>query len=346
MSTSTSNNVSWLLKSEPSEYSIQQLQQDQQEEWNGVRNYSARNHLKNMKSGDRCFFYHSSCQTPSIVGTCRVVREAQPDATAVDPSHSSYDAKSTPDNNRWVSVLVEFEDNFQTPITIKELREQASVNPVIANMMLLRQSRLSVMPVIDEESEAIFELQSRKARGDDLLSVEPTTAARPTKRAATNKTDDSESNKKSKKTKSTIATNVSSEKETKTTRNTNSSNLTVDDPNYCSNPSLMLSDSQLHAIQADTCTKITEQELGLKGRKHLYKIQHDENTPPTLVMLFEGGKFIGKDRQRLQTMVDAAKELQPLGDVYVLLSSNSGICKRNTLPQLIADGIIVQRVSA
>ncbi|KAG7367241.1 EVE domain containing protein [Nitzschia inconspicua] len=161
----------FLVKSEPSEYSIQQLQQDHHQEWDGVRNYTARNHLNTMKPGDKCFFYHSSCKLPSIVGTCRIARAAQPDQTAVNPKHKNFDPKST-ESNRWVSVLVEFEALFETSITIKELRMQATINPVIANMSLLRQSRLSVMPVSDEEWQAVLDLQTRKEQGEDLEQLQ------------------------------------------------------------------------------------------------------------------------------------------------------------------------------
>lgn len=201
-----------LLKSEPSEYSIQQLQQDGREEWSGVRNYTARNHLKAMKRGDRCFYYHSSCKEPSIVGTCRVAREAQPDPTAVDPAHKNYDPKSSPSTNPWVSVLVEFEAPFDTRITVKELRAQSTVNPVIANMVLLRQSRLSVMPVSPEEWQAVLDLQSRKERGEDLLSVQghgPTSEkSKATKRTKTPETAVAAASKKTKQSARSVTLNV------------------------------------------------------------------------------------------------------------------------------------------
>ena len=159
----------YLLKSEPHEFSIHDLKQKGREEWDGVRNYTARNFMRQMKSADRCWFYHSSCKTPAIVGTCRVARTARPDATALDPKHENYDAKSTPEKCRWDSVLVEFESLYETPITLKELRMQAKVNTVIANMMLLHRSRLSVMPVTAKEWQAVESLMQRKEQGEDLL---------------------------------------------------------------------------------------------------------------------------------------------------------------------------------
>ena len=158
----------FLLKSEPHEFSIQQLQQQgRAEEWDGVRNYAARNVLRTMQVGDMCWFYHSSCAAPAIVGTCRVVRGAQPDKTALDPAHANYDPKSTPQNCRWDSVLVEFDSIYETPITLKELRAQAKTNDVIAGMMLLHRSRLSVMPVTMEEWTMVERLMERKANQED-----------------------------------------------------------------------------------------------------------------------------------------------------------------------------------
>jgi EVE domain len=274
---------------------------------------------------------------PSIVGTCRVARAAQPDATAVDPTHKYYDAKSDPEkNNRWVSVLVEFEALFETPITIKELRAQATINPIIAGMTLLRQSRLSVMPVSNDEWQAVLDLQCRKERGEDLeqtstSSNEKSKGTERIKRASSSSISSAQKKKKKKKTKgNTVA-------------------LTVDDPGYCSNPDRQLSAEQVEAVRQDTATKITEKDLGLTGRKHLYEIKADGGSTSILVHFYEGNKFIGKDKARMGAMVDAAKqrghENGKTGDVYLLLSENSGMCKRNTFPRLLEEGVIVQRVA-
>jgi predicted RNA-binding protein with PUA-like domain len=335
----------FLLKSEPHEYSIQQLRQDQREEWNGVRNYTARNHLQTMKQGDRCFFYHSSCKSPSIVGTCHIARTAQPDTTAIDPTHKYFDPKSIKqDNNkknnknqnnnnninRWVSVLVEFEALFETPITIKELRAQAIINPVIADMTLLRRPRLSVMPVSPEEWQAVLDLQSRKELGEDLLQVVQEEI--PKEREKTGR---------KKRTKSATP---------KTAVKKESTNLlNLDDLGYCSEPDCALSTNQVKTIVDDTATKLTEKELGLTGRKHLYIIDGDDNLEPAFVYFFEGNKFVGKDRTRMNRMMEAANRQkyhqQSTSKVYLLLSENSGICKRITLPKLLEDGVIVQRVA-
>ena len=161
----------FLLKSEPNEFSIQQLKEKTREEWDGVRNFAARNHLRSMRVGDLSWFYHSSCATPSIVGTCRIVREAVPDVTAFqDPKHENYDPKSTAENCRWDSVLVEFDSIYETPITLKELRNQGKHNTAIANMFLLNRSRLSVMPITGSEWSAVHSLMERKANGENLLT--------------------------------------------------------------------------------------------------------------------------------------------------------------------------------
>ena len=163
----------FLLKSEPDEFSIHQLADAQREEWDGVRNYAARNTLQSMRVGDQCWFYHSSCPTPAIVGKCRIVRQAIPDVTAYqDVNHKNYDSKSTKDNCRWVSVLVEFDSMAQVPLTLKELKHQATHhnNSILANMMLLKRSRLSVMPITPAEWSELEDLMKRKVNGEDLLS--------------------------------------------------------------------------------------------------------------------------------------------------------------------------------
>jgi len=155
----------YLLKSEPHEFSIDDLKNKGREEWDGIRNYAARNHMRQMREGDLCWFYHSSCKTPAIVGTCRIVRGSRPDRTAMDPEHKNYDPKL----REWISCLVEFDSTLEAPITLKELKAQAKINSVIAGMMLLRQSRLSVMPVTRTEWNEVENLIGRKRRNEDLL---------------------------------------------------------------------------------------------------------------------------------------------------------------------------------
>lgn len=139
--------VRFLLKSEPADYSVLDLQRDKTTEWDGVRNYQARNVLRSMRKGDRCWFYHSRCATPAIVGTCRVARTAAPDRTALDPKHANYDPKSDPKNPKWDSVLLEFESVLDRPLSLAEIKLRAKTNETIAGMKLLKQRRLSVMPI-------------------------------------------------------------------------------------------------------------------------------------------------------------------------------------------------------
>lgn len=124
----------WLMKSEPGSYSWDQLQRDGRTEWDGVRNPAARLHLKAIKQGDEAFFYHSGDER-QIVGIMRITREAQPD----------------PKDPNWVSVAVEPVKAFG-PVTLKAIKAE----PKLARMELIRQSRLSVSPVRDEEWEMIL----------------------------------------------------------------------------------------------------------------------------------------------------------------------------------------------
>jgi predicted RNA-binding protein with PUA-like domain len=127
----------WLMKSEPESYSWSDLVRDGGTEWDGVRNNAARLHLKAMKKGDEAFFYHSMSDK-AIVGIMRVVREAQPDQRDAD----------------WVSVRVEPVKALTRPVTLAETKAE----PRLAKMELIRQSRLSVAPVRDDEWEVVLEL--------------------------------------------------------------------------------------------------------------------------------------------------------------------------------------------
>lgn len=162
----------FLLKSEPSEYSIADMARDVREEWGGIRNYQARNHLRSMKVGDRAFFYHSQSSRPGIVGTVKIVRTAQPDSSAYDPQSEYYDAKSTSEDCRWDSVLVEYEETFPVGLTLKELKDAVSNDPggVISSMALFKQSRLSVVPLTrDQWVEVMTMIRNNSRDGGDLL---------------------------------------------------------------------------------------------------------------------------------------------------------------------------------
>ena len=146
----------WLLKSEPDVFSLEDLKNcpNQTEPWDGIRNYQARNLMRDeMKVGDQAFFYHSRQAEPAIVGTVRVVREAYPDHTSWDPSSKYFDEKSSPENPRWLMVDVQFKSEFSRPVTLKELRSL----PELKEMFLLRKGmRLSVQPVTEEEFQLIL----------------------------------------------------------------------------------------------------------------------------------------------------------------------------------------------
>ena len=146
----------WLLKSEPDVFSLEDLKNcpNQTEPWDGIRNYQARNLMRDeMKVGDQAFFYHSRQAEPAIVGTVRVVREAYPDHTSWDPSSKYFDEKSSPENPRWLMVDVQFESEFSRPVTLKELRNVTELK----EMFLLRKGmRLSVQPVTEEEFQLIL----------------------------------------------------------------------------------------------------------------------------------------------------------------------------------------------
>jgi predicted RNA-binding protein with PUA-like domain len=148
----------WLVKTEPTSYSIEDLAAEtkQTTSWDGVRNYQARNLMRDkMKLGDRVLFYHSNANPPAVVGLVSVVREAYPDHTSWDPNDSHYDPKSTSDAPRWCMVDVKLERTFPAPISLDSLREVAALR----EMELLRKgSRLSVQPVRKKEFDTIVKL--------------------------------------------------------------------------------------------------------------------------------------------------------------------------------------------
>lgn len=149
----------WLMKSEPGEFSIDDLKQrpKKTEPWDGVRNYQARNMMRDeMRKGDQAFFYHSNCDEPGIVGIMQIIREGYPDPTAFDPDDKHFDPKSDPDNPRWYLVDVKYKRKFKRTITLPELREHRALQ----NMKLLqRGNRLSVMPVSKEDWDYILSLE-------------------------------------------------------------------------------------------------------------------------------------------------------------------------------------------
>jgi predicted RNA-binding protein with PUA-like domain len=150
----------WLMKSEPDTFGIDHLAKakNQTSAWDGVRNFQARNFLRNeMKTGDLAFFYHSSCAVPGIVGVMKVVREAYPDKTQFDSKNDHYDPESTPDKPRWYVVDVKLETKFPRVISLEELRTHAS-GKLKEMIVLKRGNRLSITPVTKSEWEFITSL--------------------------------------------------------------------------------------------------------------------------------------------------------------------------------------------
>lgn len=145
----------WLMKSEPENYSIDDLKAEPKrtEHWDGIRNYQARNFMRDdMKKGDLAFFYHSNCDEPGIVGIVQIASGPYTDHTAFDPDEKYYDAKSSPDNPRWIMVDVKFKKKFKSTITLKELKADRA----LAKMRLVQKgNRLSIMPVTEREWEHI-----------------------------------------------------------------------------------------------------------------------------------------------------------------------------------------------
>lgn len=147
----------WLFKAEPHIYGIQQLNAEPQKigRWDGIRNYQARNFLRDQVAlGDDVFIYHSGCKPAGIVGTATVVKTAYPDPSQFNPESPYYDPKSTPDNPRWVSVDIQVTKTFEKMLTLGEIK----VQPSLQNMVLIKQSRLSTQPVTSDEWKTLLKL--------------------------------------------------------------------------------------------------------------------------------------------------------------------------------------------
>ncbi len=148
----------WLMKSEPDTFSIDDLKNkpNSTEHWDGVRNYQARNMMRDkMKKGDLVFFYHSNCKPPGIVGIMQVAKESYPDFTAHNPNSDYYDPKSTKDNPRWHMVDVKFKKKFKKIIPLEILKSQIGLD----NLVLIRKgNRLSIMPISKQEWEVILNM--------------------------------------------------------------------------------------------------------------------------------------------------------------------------------------------
>jgi predicted RNA-binding protein with PUA-like domain len=146
----------WLMKSEPSVYSIDDLRRDGSTSWGGVRNYQVRNMFRDdFRPGDTAFFYHSGCDVPGIVGVMRVQGRAYPDPTQFDPRSGYHDPRSRLEDPAWLTVDVKFQRKFRRTVTLEELRGQVA----LADLLVLRRgSRLSVTPVDAGHWELILAL--------------------------------------------------------------------------------------------------------------------------------------------------------------------------------------------
>jgi predicted RNA-binding protein with PUA-like domain len=135
------------MKSEPDVFSIDDLRREGSTCWEGVRNYQARNNMRDMKVGDEVIYYHSNAKPPGAVGIARVCKKAYPDHFALQKGHKYFDAKSDPDNPRWFMVDVEFVAEFDECVCLAELKS----DPELADMELIRYGRLSVQAVKKSE---------------------------------------------------------------------------------------------------------------------------------------------------------------------------------------------------
>lgn len=147
----------WLFKSEPDEYSIRDLAREPRKtgRWDGIRNYQARNFLRDeVRVGDGVLFYHSACKVPAVVGTAEVVREAYPDPAQFDPESKYYDPKAKPEAPRWFCVDLRWTGEFARPVPLSEIKQ----DPLLSDMVLVKQGRLSIQPVAAREWRMLKEL--------------------------------------------------------------------------------------------------------------------------------------------------------------------------------------------
>lgn len=143
----------WLFKSEPGTYSIDDLARDGRTHWDGVRNYQARNYLRDeIQVGDLVLFYHSSAEPPGVAGLARVVRAGYPDHTAQDPESKYYDPRATPEDPRWYMVDIEFVERFPRFVPLAEL----AATEALRDMPLVRRARPSIQPVTPEQFRTIL----------------------------------------------------------------------------------------------------------------------------------------------------------------------------------------------
>ena len=151
----------WLMKSEPHVFSIDDLRKKRSEPWDGVRNYQARNYMREMAKGDLALFYHSNAKPPGVAGVCRIVSEAYPDPTQFDRKSEYYDPKSTKENPRWSLVDVAFVEKFDEEIPLQALKD----DPALEGMRVVQKgSRLSVQPVEKKHFKHVLKRAKAKTK--------------------------------------------------------------------------------------------------------------------------------------------------------------------------------------
>lgn len=149
----------WLIKSEPDAFSIDDLKRNKTEVWDGIRSYQARNYLMSASVGDMAFFYHSNAKPPGIVGLAKFVKTNVVDPTQFDPDSKYYDASSTKENPRWITVTVKFVEKFRNEIPLDTLKATFSGEDL---MVVRKGMRLSVTPVDDEIAVQLLEMARSK----------------------------------------------------------------------------------------------------------------------------------------------------------------------------------------
>lgn len=151
----------WLMKSEPDVYSIEHLEHDRTESWEGVRNYQARNFMREMEIGDLVIFYHSNAKPPGAAGVCKVSRKAYPDPTQFDKKSQYYDPKSKKDDPRWSMVDVSFVETFPELVPLQALKDDAKLEGMRVTQ---KGSRLSVQPVDKAHFKRVLDMAAAKTK--------------------------------------------------------------------------------------------------------------------------------------------------------------------------------------
>jgi predicted RNA-binding protein with PUA-like domain len=148
--------ATFLVKTEPDTFSINDLKRDKVTSWGGVRNYQARNIIRSMKKGDICLIYHSSCEIPAVVGVGKVVKEAYPDPLQFDAKSEYYDKGSTQDNPRWSAVDIHFVRKYVRPVPLTDMKNEKGLKGF---RLLERGNRLSVIEVSEQHAAVIERMQ-------------------------------------------------------------------------------------------------------------------------------------------------------------------------------------------